>query len=52
MGKHSKDVDYNNTPYDPKASPEKKAEEFDKQYGQNRQYSDHPALDRYEGKRK
>lgn len=50
MGKHSKD--WNNTPTDPKASPEQKAREFDKQYEQNRSQnpSKTPALDEYKRK--
>lgn len=35
----------NNQPYDQSASPETKAKEFDRQYGQNRRYSNAPAAD-------
>lgn len=35
MGRHSKGEDLNNKPFDPKASPETKAKEFDQQYSQN-----------------
>lgn len=45
MGRHSKNEDLNNKPYDKSASPETKAKEFDQQYGQNRKYTDTPNLD-------
>lgn len=45
MGKHSKNEDLNNKPYDQNAKPEQKAKEFDQQYGQNRKYTDTPNLD-------
>jgi len=36
MGKHRKNEDLNQKPFDKNASPEQKAREFDEQYGQNR----------------
>lgn len=50
MGKHSKPKpgstsnpeDMNTKPFNSSASPEQKAKEFDKQYGQNRKYDNAP----------
>lgn len=44
MGKRRSD-NLNNQPYNQNASPEQKAKEFDRQYGQNRQYTNAPAAD-------
>ncbi|AUG87424.1 hypothetical protein SEA_ROMERO_56 [Streptomyces phage Romero] len=44
MGKRRSD-NLNSQPYNQNASPEQKANEFDRQYGQNRQYSNAPAAD-------
>lgn len=50
MGKHGKD--YNNTPVDPNATGNQKADQFDEQFASNqREQSTHPALDNYEAKR-
>lgn len=38
--------DLNNKPFDPNASPEQKAKEFDQQYGQNRKYTNTPNADK------
>lgn len=45
MGFRRKSEDLNNKPYDPKASPEQKAREFDQQYNQNRKYTNAPNAD-------
>jgi hypothetical protein len=52
MGKHRRTEDLNNKPFDPNASPETKAREFDQQYGHNRRGagSTTPALDSYQEK--
>lgn len=42
MGFRRKTDDLNNKPFDRGASPEKKSEEFDRQYQQNRKYTDAP----------
>jgi len=53
MGKHDKKEDLNNKPYDQGANPQKKADEFSQQYGQNRKgQSSTPALDAYKKKNK
>lgn len=54
MGKHKKSEGLNSKPYNPNATPETKAKEFDQQWGQNRGRSPQsttPALDAYEAKR-
>lgn len=53
MGKHRKEEDLNSKPFDPKATPETKAREFDQQWGQNRRGpgSQTPNLDSYEKER-
>lgn len=45
MGFRRKTDDINNKPFDPNASPETKAKEFDQQYGQNRKPTTSPNLD-------
>ena len=50
MGKHSKNEDLNQKPFNENASPETKAKEFDQQYGQNRTYTNTPNLDRKDKK--
>lgn len=52
MGKHRRTEDLNNKPFDPNASAETKAKEFDQQYGHNRRGagSTTPALDAYQEK--
>ncbi|ATW69350.1 hypothetical protein HWB40_gp44 [Streptomyces phage Manuel] len=54
MGKHRRTEDLNNKPFDPNATPEVKAKEFDQQWGHNRRGagSTTPALDAYEKQRK
>ena len=44
MGKRRSD-NVNNQPFDSNATPEQKAKDFDRQYGQNRQYSNAPTAD-------
>ena len=45
MGRHKKTEDLNSKPFNPNASPETKAKEFDQQYGQNHKYTPSPNLD-------
>lgn len=54
MGKHRRVEDLNSKPFDPNATPETKAKEFDQQYGHNRRGagSTTPALDAYQKKEK
>jgi hypothetical protein len=46
MGFRRKTDNLNNKPYDQSASPEQKAEEFDRQYNQNRKYTNTPNADK------
>jgi hypothetical protein len=44
MGRRRSDK-LNDKPFDESASPQQKADEFDRQYGQNRNYTNTPAAD-------
>lgn len=41
-----KNEDLNRVPFNPDATPEQKAKEFDQQYGQNRKFSRTPNADK------
>jgi hypothetical protein len=45
MGFRRRTDNLNDKPYDPNATPEQKAKEFDQQYSQNRQYTSAPNAD-------
>lgn len=47
MGKHDKSENYNEKPYNQHADPIHNADEFDRQYMQNRTYTVTPNLDKY-----
>lgn len=45
MAGRRKTDNLNDKPFDPSASPEQKAREFDQQYGQNRKFTTTPNAD-------